>query len=269
MLGQGQGIGQDRSLCNGRSYKGYEVMVCFILFYFTPIGSRSRYRSVPYSLQRTFLLKLQGYSTPCILVNLLSELGANTAPDVLLGQFCAPLVDLLFTFYIDTVGFNYGVSVKVQARTVVFAMVVPTKTMGLEQDLFYLTPCQVVLNQQCHQGLVFSHGVASTLCWVKVKVQVGTVVFSTVVPTGAMGLEWIFIYFPPYQVILHNNRGVITDYVTGVWYLFTYGFNYGVKVKVQARTVVYATVVSTVAMGLDQGLFYLTPCQVVLNQQCH
>ena len=28
--GQGQGIGQDRSLCNGRTYKGYGVMVCFI-----------------------------------------------------------------------------------------------------------------------------------------------------------------------------------------------------------------------------------------------
>ena len=56
--GQGQGIGQDRSLCNGRSYKGYGVMVCFILF--TPMGSRSRSRSVPCALQRTFLLGLWG-----------------------------------------------------------------------------------------------------------------------------------------------------------------------------------------------------------------
>ena len=33
MPGQGQGIGHDRSLCNGRAYRGYGVIVGFILIH--------------------------------------------------------------------------------------------------------------------------------------------------------------------------------------------------------------------------------------------
>ena len=42
------------------------------------------------------------------------------------------VVGILLTFYLDTIGVNYGVRVKVGVRTVVFATAVPIKVSGLE-----------------------------------------------------------------------------------------------------------------------------------------
>ena len=112
MLGQGQGIGQNRSLCNGRSYRSYEVMVCFILFYTYGVTVKVYVGSVVFATAvptEAMGLEYTLYSSK-FTFRIGGKHGSRCASRLGLCTMCWFTA---YRFNLDTVGFNYGVKVKV------------------------------------------------------------------------------------------------------------------------------------------------------------